>query len=87
MLTKEASWVSYNSANGICFALKDCKDLNADEPDTQSSHVDCTLCGASGICTGNLQAGTIATDTTECLDLCKAEEGCAWFSYDLSSGK
>ena len=78
----EATWVSFNGALGLCAAFKDCSELDSSEVDTISSRVDCLACNVPGVCEGVILTFKQAVSAEECLQLCQAEIGCSWFSYN-----
>ena len=80
--TPGATWVTFNRELGACWALQACDHLDASVPDRVSSDVNCTLCSVTGTCKGVLLIDYSAESAEDCLGLCGAEEGCAWYSYD-----
>ena len=80
--TPGATWVSFNRELGSCSALQACDHLDASVPDHVSSVVNCTLCSVTGACKGVLLIDYSAESAEDCLDLCGAEEGCAWYSFN-----
>ena len=81
-----ATWVSFNREHDCCWALQACDNLDADLPDPMSSsEVNRTLCSATGACKDVLLIDYFANSSEDCLNLCGAEEGCAWYSFDAES--
>ena len=80
--TPGATWVTFNRGLGYCSALQACDHLDASVPDRVSSDVNCTLCSVTGACKGVLLIDYSAESAEDCLGLCRAEEGCAWYSFN-----
>ena len=80
--TAGATWVSFNRDLGVCSALKACDHLDASLQNQVSSAVNCTVCRSTGACRGVLLNNYFADNAEDCLGLCGAEDGCAWYSFN-----
>ena len=79
------SWVTFNSKNKACWALQTCNHLDASVPDRVSSDVNCSLCSVTGVCKGGLLIDYVTNSAENCLGLCGAKNGCAWYSFNAES--
>ena len=80
------NWFSYYPQLAFCQLLHNCSELNVPKcPDCLSGQVDCSApepqCWVQGQCRGNMIILEETGTREECLELCKQEEGCKWFTY------
>ena len=80
------NWFSYSPQLAFCELLHNCSVLSIPEcPDCLSGQVDCKIpepqCWVQGQCKGNMIHFEEASTQEECLEICKKEEGCKWFTY------
>ena len=81
-------WFTYDSRHGSCATFSTCHSWDTGCESCISGEFDCkgpAQCFVSGRCTQSVSVGIDFTDSTEdCLNQCKANSECAWFSFDPS---
>ena len=83
-------WTHYDS-DQACFAFVECKDLSVStcsaEGDCVSGDVECedAQCDLAGQCDGGLVRFETTPTRDSCLQLCKDEPACAWYTFDSSN--
>ena len=86
--THDCGYFTHYSDTSFCFALTNCAQFsNTTCSVCVSGEVACDLpCCLSGRCDGLLVSFLVTSSANECLDACKAETRCGYFSFDSSDG-
>ena len=77
-------WYSFDPSDGLCSAFSACPSLDIDGCAgcvTGEDDCDSYQCFVPGECLGNLIEHADVEGEVECLDTCKATEGCEWFTF------
>ena len=85
--TPNCNYFTHYQDSSACFAFVDCAELTSSScTDCISGDVTCTEqpCFLSGRCDGTLLYFAVAENPDECLDACKSDPECSYFSFDSS---
>ena len=79
----------FQTSNG-CSEYSDCESLNQTCSTCLSGLKDCPvqlLCNQQGFCNGHIDGEPeFLPDEEACLDKCKADANCEWYSYNKNTG-
>ena len=80
----DCQWYSYDPADGACNAFSDCPSLETDAcPNCVSGEDECEAytCFVPGECLGFFLDHIDLTSADECLQECKGNNFCEWFTF------
>lgn len=87
---QQCQWFSYKQEGHLCFVLKDCPSMqNENQGICQSGENECEdsapQCNVDGCCQGTSIQFIITDSAGKCLDACKDDSECRWFSYQTEN--
>ena len=83
----ECKWFTFSTVKGFCYLYENCIMLDAETcPDCISGKKECVVnepkCEVQGECKGIAEQDESVQTVEECLQLCKSNSGCAWFTFN-----